>query len=80
VVLEQRRGDVEDLLGRLAGAVDDLGAAAAQLALRVELSVPEVPDGEGRQTPQRILDVQAAVAECFEDLAQSVLTQIGRRF
>jgi len=80
VVLEQRGADLEDLLGRLARAVDHLGSAAAQLALRVELRVSQLPDGEGAQTAQRILDVQAAVAECFEDLAQSVLTQIGRGF
>jgi hypothetical protein len=40
VVLQDRLGDLDQFLGRLALAVDDLGMPAAQLALDVELGVP----------------------------------------
>jgi hypothetical protein len=75
VMLEDRLRDLDELVGRLAFAVDDLGVPAAHLALRVEPRVAEVVHGPAPQALETVLDAHAAGADVLEEALDPGLVQ-----
>jgi hypothetical protein len=75
VVLEHRARHVDELLGRLARAVDHFGMAAAQFAMSVEHRVAEIALREARELAQRFVDSDVSASYRLQQLFQSVRIQ-----
>ena len=79
VVLEQRHGDVDELLGRLPRTEDDLGMSAAQRSMGVERRVPEVALRQGRELRHGLRNVDASVADGVQEQFERLGIQGGDR-
>ena len=74
---EQGTRDFDELLRGLAGAVDHLGMSAAQLAVRVDPSVPEILEWELREALNGVLDGGCAGLHSPEQLLEFDRVQIA---
>jgi hypothetical protein len=72
VLTDQHAQDGDDLLRRLAGTEDGLGAAGPQRAMEVDLREAEVVVWKPPQALERVLGLDAATRDRLEQVAEPI--------